>query len=99
QYVIFLVFLTFLYYSADAKRPCREGLSPLMFTFALVGNTTYVGSILVNSLDWARLRPNLPWLVDAGGCVLLDSFIILQFLYFHYRNQSGRDELDNLDKA
>ena len=83
----------------NMQRGHAEGLSPLMFTFALVGNTTYVGSILVNSLDWARLRPNLPWLVDAGGCVLLDSFIILQFLYFHYRKQSGRDELDNLDKA
>lgn len=83
----------------NMQRGHAEGLSPLMFTFALVGNTTYVGSILVNSLDWARLRPNLPWLVDAGGCVLLDSFIILQFLYFHYRKQRGRDELDNLDKA
>ncbi|CAO2203141.1 unnamed protein product [Urochloa humidicola] len=71
-----------------------------MFTFALVGNSTYVGSILVNSLEWSKLRPNLPWLVDAGGCVLLDSFIILQFLYFHYRKQTEpSDEHDNADKA
>ena len=84
-------------------RPCYVSffLKP-----ALVGHVLWFSypfvfhcSILVNSLDWARLRPNLPWLVDAGGCVLLDSFIILQFLYFHYRKQSGRDELDNLDKA
>ncbi|KAL6850486.1 hypothetical protein ACP4OV_021113 [Aristida adscensionis] len=52
-----------------------NGLNPLMFTFAIVGNSTYVGSILVNSLDWSKLRPNLPWLVDAGGCVLLDAFV------------------------
>ncbi|CAM0880859.1 unnamed protein product [Alopecurus aequalis] len=83
----------------NMQRGHAEGLNPLMFTFALVGNTTYVGSILVNSLDWAKLRPNLPWLVDAGGCVLLDSFIILQFLYFHYRKQSKHDEVDNVDKA
>uniref|UniRef100_A0ACD5VY93 Uncharacterized protein n=1 Tax=Avena sativa TaxID=4498 RepID=A0ACD5VY93_AVESA len=83
----------------NMQRGHAEGLNPLMFTFALVGNTTYVGSILVNSLDWARLKPNLPWLVDAAGCVLLDSFIILQFLYFHYRKQSGCDEVDNVDKA
>ncbi|WVZ71678.1 hypothetical protein U9M48_020234 [Paspalum notatum var. saurae] len=76
------------------------GLNPLMFTFALVGNSTYVGSILVNSLDWSKLRPNLPWIVDAGGCVLLDTFIILQFLYFHYRKQrEPSDEHDNTNKG
>lgn len=32
-------------------------------------------SILVSSLDWSNIRPNLPWLVDAGGCVLLDAFV------------------------
>ncbi|XP_062196004.1 uncharacterized protein LOC133899079 isoform X2 [Phragmites australis] len=84
----------------NMQRGHAEGLNPLMFTFALVGNSTYVGSILVNSLDWSKLRPNLPWLVDAGGCVLLDSFIILQFLYFHHRKQGEpADEHDNADKA
>ncbi|AQK89385.1 PQ-loop repeat family protein / transmembrane family protein [Zea mays] len=77
-----------------------QGLNPLMFTFALLGNSTYVGSILVNSLDWSKLRPNLPWLVESGGCVLLDSCIILQFLYFHYRKRrEPSDEHDNADKA
>ncbi|KAJ1283235.1 hypothetical protein BS78_03G113000 [Paspalum vaginatum] len=83
----------------NMQRGHAEGLNPLMFTFALVGNSTYVGSILVNSLDWSKLRPNLPWLVDAGGCVLLDFFIILQFLYFHYRKQRELShEHDNADK-
>ncbi|KAL5228663.1 hypothetical protein ABZP36_016928 [Zizania latifolia] len=59
----------------NMRRGNAEGLSPLMFTFALVGNVTYVGSILVKSMDWAKLKPNLPWLVDAGGCVLLDTFV------------------------
>jgi hypothetical protein len=72
-----------------------------MFTFALLGNSTYVGSILVNSLEWSKLRPNLPWLVDAGGCVLLDFFIILQFLYFHYQkqNEPSDEHEHNADKA
>ncbi|XP_017701235.2 uncharacterized protein LOC103719251 [Phoenix dactylifera] len=69
----------------NIRRGNVEGLNPLMFIFAVIGNTTYVGSIIVNSLDWSRIRPNLPWLVDAGGCVLLDAFILLQFLYFHLR--------------
>ncbi|KAB2013023.1 hypothetical protein ES319_D09G129600v1 [Gossypium barbadense] len=60
-----------------------QGLNPFMFIFALVGNSTYVASILVRSMDWFRIRPNLPWLVDAGGCVLLDTFIVIQFKCFY----------------
>ncbi|KAK7286629.1 hypothetical protein RJT34_21765 [Clitoria ternatea] len=66
----------------NIKRGHVEGLSPFMFLFALIGNATYVASILVSSLDWSKLEPNLPWLVDAGGCVLLDFFILMQFIYF-----------------
>ncbi|PQQ03118.1 uncharacterized protein Pyn_40140 [Prunus yedoensis var. nudiflora] len=55
-------------------RRLLQGLNPLMFVFAVLGNATYVASIIVNSLDWLEIRPNLPWLVDAGGCMLLDIF-------------------------
>lgn len=72
----------------NIKRGHTEGLNPLMFVFAVVGNTTYVASILVNSLAWVKIKPNLPWLVDAGGCVILDAFILIQFVYFHYRPRS-----------
>ncbi|XP_020080100.1 uncharacterized protein LOC109703796 [Ananas comosus] len=78
----------------NIRRGNVEGLNPLMFTFALIGNATYVGSILVNSLDWNKIRPNLPWLVDAGGCVLLDSLIILQFVYFHLRTRKNHEDAD-----
>ncbi|MCL7027095.1 hypothetical protein MKW94_026163 [Papaver nudicaule] len=74
----------------NMRRGNVEGLNPLMFIFALVGNITYVGSILVSSLEWSKLRPNLPWLVDAGGCVLLDTFILFQFTYFHFRRPRSR---------
>ncbi|ONK54838.1 uncharacterized protein A4U43_UnF10800 [Asparagus officinalis] len=68
----------------NIRRGNFEGLNPMMFMFALMGNATYVGSILVNSMDWSTIRPNMPWLVDAAGCVLLDAFILIQFVYFHY---------------
>ncbi|KAF3776662.1 putative vacuolar amino acid transporter [Nymphaea thermarum] len=64
------------------KRGTVEGLNPLMFLFALVGNSTYVSSILVNSTKWSKIKPNLPWLVDAAACVVLDAFIIAQFIYY-----------------
>ncbi|CAN6454570.1 unnamed protein product [Victoria cruziana] len=66
----------------NMKRGTVEGLNPLMFLFALVGNSTYVASILVNSTEWSAIRPNLPWLVDAAACVVLDAFIIIQFIYY-----------------
>ncbi|GFP82080.1 probable vacuolar amino acid transporter ypq1 [Phtheirospermum japonicum] len=57
------------------RRGNAKGLNPLMFVFALVGNITYVASILVSSVDWPKIHPNLPWLVESGGCVLLDIFV------------------------
>lgn len=72
----------------NIRRGNVEGLNPLMFLFALIGNITYVASILVSSLDWSKIRPNLPWLVDATGCVLLDILILIQFVYFtNWRKQ------------
>ncbi|KAL0555127.1 hypothetical protein IC582_009060 [Cucumis melo] len=78
----------------NIKRGHVEGLSPLMFIFALIGNSTYVASILVSSTSWSKIKPNLPWLVDAFGCVLLDTFILIQFIYFRYRIR--QDEKDKL---
>ncbi|CAH2076359.1 unnamed protein product [Thlaspi arvense] len=51
-----------------------NGLNPLMFIFALVANATYVGSILVRTTEWENIKPNLPWLLDAIVCVVLDLF-------------------------
>ncbi|KAJ7976484.1 PQ-loop repeat family protein / transmembrane family protein [Quillaja saponaria] len=82
----------------NIRRGNVEGLNPLMFIFALVGNATYVASILVSSLDWSKVRPNLPWLVDAGGCVLLDTFILIQFIYFRHgasEDIRSKHEYDN----
>ncbi|XP_061370502.1 uncharacterized protein LOC133313184 [Gastrolobium bilobum] len=70
----------------NIRRGNFEGLNPLMFLFAIVGNSTYVASILVRSLDWSKISPNLPWLVESGGCALLDSFILMQYIYFRYWN-------------
>ncbi|XVF07094.1 hypothetical protein REPUB_Repub06bG0108900 [Reevesia pubescens] len=82
----------------NIRRGNVEGLNPLMFIFALVGNSTYVASILVKSMDWSKIRPNLPWLVDAGGCVLLDTFILIQFIYFcNWEPQYAEDKHENFD--
>ncbi|WVZ71679.1 hypothetical protein U9M48_020234 [Paspalum notatum var. saurae] len=64
------------------------GLNPLMFTFALVGNSTYVGRVEFEFEEWDE---------EAAGDSLM---IILQFLYFHYRKQrEPSDEHDNTNKG
>ncbi|XP_019088956.1 PREDICTED: probable vacuolar amino acid transporter YPQ1 isoform X2 [Camelina sativa] len=77
----------------NIKRGSVEGMNPLMFVFALVANATYVGSILVRTTEWDNIKPNLPWLLDAIVCVVLDLFIILQYIYYKYcRSQSIKTE-------
>ncbi|KAI5058392.1 hypothetical protein GOP47_0026562 [Adiantum capillus-veneris] len=71
----------------NIKRGSVEGLNPLMFMFALLGNVTYVGSILIRSTEWQRIKSNMPWLVDAGVCVALDFLILYQFIYYCARRK------------
>ncbi|KAK9285630.1 hypothetical protein L1049_024827 [Liquidambar formosana] len=78
----------------NIKRGSVEGLNPLMFVFALIANVTYVGSILVRTTEWGKIKPNMPWLLDAAVCVGLDLFIIWQYIYYtHIRKRlaSGDD--------
>lgn len=79
----------------NIKRGTVEGLNPLMFIFALVGNATYVGSILARTLEWKLIKPNMPWLVDAGVCVCLDIFIICQFAYYASRSVKREEDPEN----
>lgn len=79
----------------NVQRGTVEGLNPLMFLFALIGNAAYVASILVKTLEWKELKPNMPWLVDAAVCVLLDIFILAQFIY--YRTRKDDQHEDNIN--
>ncbi|PWA66214.1 Cystinosin/ERS1p repeat-containing protein [Artemisia annua] len=72
----------------NIKRGSVEGLNPLMFIFALVANATYVGSILVRSTEWSKIKANMPWLLDAAACVALDSF----YVYYRYLRKRDDDE-------
>ncbi|GMH14741.1 hypothetical protein Nepgr_016582 [Nepenthes gracilis] len=86
----------------NIRRGSVEGLNPLMFIFALIANITYVASILVRSIEWYRIKANMPWLLDAIVCVALDLFIIMQYVYYEYlrRNDSSDgDYYAEADKA
>ncbi|XP_027359316.1 probable vacuolar amino acid transporter YPQ1 [Abrus precatorius] len=75
----------------NIRRGNCKGINPLMFLFALIGNVTYVASILVRSLEWSKIAPNLPWLIEPGGCALLDLFILMQYIYFKHRASQGQE--------
>lgn len=86
----------------NIKRGSVEGLNPLMFVFALIANVTYVGSILIRSTEWNKIKANMPWLLDAVVCVGLDLFIILQYIYYRYfgnRTTSGRGSNDDYSES
>ncbi|CAK9158743.1 unnamed protein product [Ilex paraguariensis] len=55
----------------NIKRGSVEGLNPLMFIFAVIANLTYVGSIVVRTTEWDKIKATLPWLLDAVACVAM----------------------------
>ncbi|XP_073311084.1 vacuolar histidine transporter YPQ3-like isoform X2 [Primulina huaijiensis] len=78
----------------NIKRGSVEGLNPFMFVFALAANATYVA----RSTAWHKIKANLPWLLDAIVCVLLDLFIILQYVYYRYFSRAEREDCNEAEK-
>lgn len=78
----------------NIKRGSVEGLNPLMFVFALIANVTYVASILVRTTEWDKIKANMPWLLDAIVCVVLDLFIIWQYIYYKYLHKRSSSDGD-----
>lgn len=59
-----------------------DGISMTMFALTLLGNATYIASVVLRSTDRVFLLDKLPWLVDAVGTVLQDLFILALFIAF-----------------
>lgn len=61
------------------KRKSVNGLSIIMFTFTVIGNTASFTSILVFSDDPEYIFKNIPWLVGSSGTVTSDLIMLYQF--------------------
>lgn len=59
-----------------------EGLSLALFLFAVAGNTTYVASILLKSMEREYVLESLSWLVGSVGTVFLDFVVLGQFISY-----------------
>ncbi|CCD22856.1 cationic amino acid transporter NDAI_0A07020 [Naumovozyma dairenensis CBS 421] len=64
------------------KRKSCDGVSFLFFLFACLGNTLFIISVLVVSLDPRYLLVNASWLIGSSGTLLLDLTIFIQFFIF-----------------
>ncbi|KAI9508897.1 PQ-loop-domain-containing protein [Russula earlei] len=64
-----------------------DGLSPGLFIFGIMGNLTYALSIWVSSGEMGHLIANASWLAGSTVTMILDIFVLGQFLY--YRRKGG----------
>lgn len=66
-----------------------EGLSLVLFVFAVMGNVTYVASIIIKSTSPDYIVENLSWLIGSSGTILLDFVVLAQFIAY----RAEREEL------
>jgi len=66
-----------IYHTFRRKR--ADGLSPLMFILAVLGNLTYAMGILLYDQSEGFILHKLPWLVGSIGTLVFDGIIIVQF--------------------
>ncbi|KAE8222737.1 hypothetical protein CF319_g4119 [Tilletia indica] len=76
-----------------------EGLSMALFVFALLGNSTYVASIMLKSLDPEYLLENASWLVGSLGVVFLDFIVLAQFVKYAPEREKLRLEVEAAAEA
>ncbi|KAK0548433.1 putative vacuolar membrane transporter for cationic amino acids [Tilletia horrida] len=76
-----------------------EGLSMALFVFALLGNSTYVASIMLKSLDPDYLLENASWLVGSLGVVFLDFVVLAQFVKYAPEREKIRLQVEAAAEA
>jgi uncharacterized protein with PQ loop repeat len=61
------------------KNKSTEGLSVLMYIFAILGNASYIA---VFTIDPQTIQTNMPWIVSSTGMIVLDLYITYQNYYY-----------------
>jgi len=65
------------------RKKSTDGLALHMFVFALLGNVTYVMSVLLYSTEKHYVMQNLPWIVGSSGTLFFDVIVFGQFFYYN----------------
>ncbi|CDI98733.1 PQ loop repeat containing protein 2 [Echinococcus multilocularis] len=71
------------------RRGSTEGLSPITFIFAIVGNVAYALQIFLTSIELTFIIRALPWLFGSLGVVLFDLIICTQFYRYQGRGYNS----------
>lgn len=81
------------------KRKSTDGLSPLFFLFACLGNGTYVGSIVIRDFGTTHyhryLAINASWLAGSLGTLFFDLIILSQTLYYNNDEDNSAQVTDD----
>ncbi|XP_064384142.1 uncharacterized protein LOC135333159 [Halichondria panicea] len=64
----------------NCRRCSVEGLSPILFILAMMGEITYCLGIFLYSVDPVFLLQRLPWIVGSGGALVFEFTIVVQFV-------------------
>eukprot|EP00768_Dysnectes_brevis_P001143 gnl/Dysnectes_brevis/12744_a28811_106.p1 GENE.gnl/Dysnectes_brevis/12744_a28811_106~~gnl/Dysnectes_brevis/12744_a28811_106.p1 ORF type:complete len:283 (+),score=33.53 gnl/Dysnectes_brevis/12744_a28811_106:87-935(+) len=84
----------------NARLKDVRSLSMTLFMLAVCANLCYGMSIFLAADDWGYVWSQLPWLVGSLGCVVMDSIITAQYLYYkgrHYRNVDQSVDIDSIE--
>lgn len=68
-------------------RKTTQGLSILMYIFTILGNTFYLLSVVVYSIEPDYIDANMPWIVMIVITVVMDVVVIFQAFYYKKKNK------------
>lgn len=73
-------------------RGATDGLSPILFICAFLGNLTYASGVFIRSLNPKFLLGTLPWIVGSAGVLVLDLAMLSQFVLYRIKGKASHYE-------
>ncbi len=67
----------------QCRRCSVEGLSPILFILAMMGEITYCLGIFLYSVDPVFLLQRLPWIVGSGGALVFEFTVSSIIVYIN----------------
>ena len=67
----------------NIQRGSTDGLSPMMFSMAVMGNVTYFLGVILLQPTWDYVLCHLPWIVGSVGTIQFDMIALAQFIYYN----------------
>jgi len=78
-------------------RKTTEGLSSLMYIFTILGNISYLLTILIYSTETHYIYLNTPWIIMIIISVIADIIVILQCNYYKIPKNNTENNINNIN--